>query len=244
MRHPRLYTDRALTAGAEVSLDRDAAHYLGRVLRLKPGAPLTLFNGRGGEYAATLTELSRDNARVQIASHDAVERESPLAITLIQGIARGERMDYTIQKAVELGVDRIMPVETARSVVRLKPERRRKRLMHWQAIARAAAMQCGRNRVPEVIDSATLAAALDAAATAHKLLLEPDGAAPLSALARPADAGVTLLIGPEGGLSAEEARHARTRGFQPVRLGPRTLRTETAGVAALAALQTLWGDMG
>lgn len=243
MRHPRLYTDRALATGAQVSLNHAAAHYLGRVLRLKPGAPLTLFNGLGGEYTATLIELTRDGACVRITAHDSVERESPLTITLIQGIARGERMDYTIQKAVELGVNRIVPVETARSVVRLKSDRRHKRLMHWQAIAQAAAMQSGRNRVPDVADCETLVDALATTATAHKLLLEPEGAVPLSALNRPAGADVTLFIGPEGGLSTEEISNARAQGFQTVRLGPRTLRTETAGVAALAALQTLWGDM-
>lgn len=244
MRQPRLFADQSLQINQRVELDSDAAHYLGRVLRLQPGARLTLFNGCGGEYTAVLTELSRDSATAEVQSHDPVERESPLLITLIQGISRGERMDYTIQKAVELGVSGIHPVESARSVVRLNRQRRQKRRLHWQSVARAAAMQCGRNRVPAVAEPCPLQSALQATTARCRLLLEPVGAAPLSALTRPEDGRMALLIGPEGGLAADEIALARAQGFQSIRLGPRTLRTETTGVAALAALQTLWGDLG
>lgn len=243
MRHPRLFTDQPLEVGRTARLTDDAAHYLGRVLRLQPGAGLTLFNGLGGEYDAVLTEVARNGASVEVRAHDPVERESPLSITLVQGVSRGERMDYTIQKAVELGVARIVPVETVRSVVRLKGERRAKRHQHWQGVARAAAMQCGRNRIPTIADPCDLREAM-ASAYGLRLLLDPVGATPLSTLTRPADGQLTLLIGPEGGLADDEIAHARSGGFRSVQLGPRVLRTETAGMAALAALQTLWGDLG
>jgi len=242
MRHPRLFVDQPLSAGARAELDRDCAHYLGRVLRLRPGAAITLFNGRGGEYPATLAALSRARASADLGPHDPVERESALAITLIQGISRGQRMDYTIQKAVELGAARIIAWEAARSVVRLNDERRRKRLVHWQAVARSAAMQCGRNRIPPVCEEQSLDAAL-AGLPAGRLLLDPEAQTPLSVLVRPQNAEVALLIGPEGGLSPHEVGLARREGFRALRLGPRVLRTETAGAAALAALQTLWGDL-
>ena len=243
MRQPRLFTEQPLAVGQTARLSDGDAHYLGRVLRLQPGAGLTLFNGLGGEYDAVLTEVARNGAAAEVRAHDPVERESPLSITLVQGVSRGERMDYTIQKAVELGVTRIVPVETARSVVRLKGERRARRRLHWQGVARAAAMQCGRNRVPTVADPCGLRDAL-ASATGLCLLLDPVGAAPLSTLAQPADGALTLLIGPEGGLADDEIEQARSGGFRPVQLGPRVLRTETAGMAALAALQVLWGDLG
>jgi 16S rRNA (uracil1498-N3)-methyltransferase len=214
-------------------------------LRLGAGAPLTLFNGDGAEYAGVITHAAKGAVSVRIEGARAVARESPLQVVLAQGVSRGERMDYTVQKAVELGVARIEPVLTRRGVVRLDPERARQKTARWQAVAIAACEQCGRNRVPEVAPVRTLEAWLGQArarsAAPAGVLLDPAAPHRLADLPRPA-AGVALLAGPEGGLSEDERRAAESAGLVPVRLGPRTLRTETAGLAAVAAMQALWGD--
>jgi 16S rRNA (uracil1498-N3)-methyltransferase len=254
MRTPRLHVPAAaagpLSAGLELGLSADAAQHVATVLRLRPGAPLTLFDGRGGEWAATLLATDRRSARVRLVAHRAVERESPLAVTLLQGIARGERMDQVVQKSTELGVARILPVAAERSVVQLGEARAERRVAHWQAVAVAACEQCGRNRVPEVLAPRSLADCTAAPLPPLRWVLEPAAGRPLpDAVSRAASAvaglrEVALLVGPEGGLSDTELALAARLGFEPLRLGPRVLRTETAGLAALAALQALAGDFG
>lgn len=216
---------------------------MSRVLRLQAGDAVTLFDGRGAECPAVIIAMTRGAVRLQVADWRAVDRESPVPVTLAQGISSGERMDYTVQKAVELGAMRIQPLSTERSVVRLDAERAAKRVAHWQAIVVAACAQCGRNRVPVVAPVISLPAWLATAATSteRRIMLSPDGARTLHELERPAQ-GVFLLCGPEGGLAPSERRDAGRAGFEALRLGPRVLRTETAAMAALAAMQVLWGD--
>ncbi len=249
---PRVYVDLPLASGSEIELPEATANHAVRVLRLRAGAALTLFNGRGGEYAATLGATGpRSRVHARVGDHADVERESPLRLTLLQGIARGERMDLIVQKATELGVTRIVPLASERSVVRLDASTAARRLEHWRAIAIAACEQCGRNRPPlidavaslERIADSVQALALDAVEAAPRLLLEPGAATALVDVA-PGLAAATLLIGPEGGLSERESALARRAGFTPYRLGPRILRTETAPLVALAALQLLAGDLG
>ncbi len=237
MRIPRIFLPVPLAAGALVTLDGTAANHLTRVLRLKPGAELVLFNGEGGEYPAVLEAA----ATARLGALRAVECESPLAITLVQGISRAERMDFTIQKAVELGVTHIVPVFAARSVVELRGERLQRRIQHWQGVIVGACEQCGRNRVPALDAAVDLSEWLRRApAPSLRLVLNHRATASLHTLPRPT--ALTLLIGPEGGLEESELSQAERAGFIGMRLGPRVLRTETAAVAALAALQTLWGD--
>lgn len=242
MRIPRLYVPLALSSGKVVELPEQAAAHCQRVLRLREGAALILFDGAGGEYQAQLVEAGKRGVRVQVGAHEAREAESPLRITLGQGVSRGERMDYTLQKSVELGVARIAPLETARSVVNLQGERRERRQQHWQGVVSAACEQCGRNRLPGLDDLAPLAAWLGGTHQGLRLVLHHRGAQRLSQL--PPPQALTLLIGPEGGLEEAELAQARQAGFIPLCLGPRILRTETAAVAALSAIQALWGDLG
>ncbi|MBE0622245.1 MAG: 16S rRNA (uracil(1498)-N(3))-methyltransferase [Burkholderiales bacterium] len=238
----RLYCDMPLSPGAEISLPEAAARHAVTVLRLQVGDTLNLFNGEGGEYRASLVSVSKREARARIIEFHATERESPVDITLALGISAGERMDYSLQKATELGVTAIQPLATERSVVRLAGERADKRLLHWQHVAIAACEQCGRNRVPLVAPVQKFFDYLAAVDRNKRLLmLSPDADAPLKRVA-PASAAV-LLIGAEGGLSPSEFDAAQASGFEPVNLGPRILRTETAPVAALAVLQALWGDL-
>jgi len=244
VRTPRIFHPGPLHPGADIELAESAANHVGRVLRLQPGAPLTLFNGAGGEYAATVTERDRRTVRAAVGAHRAVERESALAITLIQGIAKGERMDYAIQKAVELGVTAIRPLFSERSVVRLDGRRLEKRQAHWQGIITSACEQCGRNRLPELHPATTLPEYLEEEPEPPTpLLLDPEAPTSLTETA-PQGGQCTLMIGPEGGLSEAEGRRAAAHGFRGVRLGPRVLRTETAAVTALAVLQWQWGDLG
>ena len=243
MRVPRLFLPARLREGACVDLPGEVAEHLGRVLRLGPGADLTLFDGEGGEWQATIEVLERGRVGVRVGGHRPADRESPLHLILAQGISRGERMDYTLQKAVELGVSRIVPIVTERSVVRLSAERRKRRAEHWAKVVQAACEQCGRTRVPRLLPVATMDEWLSGVVPGLKLLLiRKEGACRLSELAP--DPSITLLIGPEGGFAAEEASAAERAGYRALRLGPRVLRTETAAVAALSALQALWGDLG
>lgn len=242
MRIPRIHLDRALAPGQAIELDRATANYLLKVLRLRPGSPLTVFNGQGGEFAATLTE--QRPARIEIGEFHDRETESPLAITLVQGVSKGDRMDTAIQKAVELGVTRIVPVMTERSVVNLKGERKEKRTRRWQTIAASACEQCGRNRLPTIDAPRTLADWLGAEppAGATRVVLDPTADAGFTDLERPAHA--CLLIGPEGGLTDEEITAAADTGYRRIGLGPRVLRTETAAITAISLAQGLWGDLG
>jgi len=251
MRLTRVCLAQPLAAGASVLADERATAHLTRVLRLAGGAPLRVFDGAGTEHAATLGALRGGQVEIRLGERVAPRAESPLAITLVQGVSRGERMDYTIQKATELGVRRLVPVLAGRSVVRLDAAQAARKLAHWRAIALAACEQCGRAQLPEIAAPRSLAEHLAGVAapapggtgTALRLLLTPDGEQCLAAL--PASlAAVELLIGPEGGLSEAEQQLARRAGFVGLRLGPRVLRTETAAAAAIAALQALRGDLG
>ena len=238
----RLYCDLPLSPGAEVALPEGAARHAATVLRLQPGDTLCLFNGGGGEYRASLVAVSKREVRVRLIEYQATEHESPLDITLALGISAGERMDYSLQKTTELGVTAIQPLATERSVVRLAGERADKRQQHWQHVVIAACEQCGRNRVPAVAPVRKLFDYLAAVDRNKRLLmLSPDAGTPLKQVAPTASA--VLLIGAEGGLAPAEHEAARAGGFEPVSLGPRILRTETAPVAALAVLQALWGDL-
>lgn len=243
MRLARLFLPLEFQPGEEVELPEERAHYLATVLRLRAGSELVVFNGEGGEFAAEVMAVSRRGARVRVGSPRAGDRESPLRVHLGLGISRGERMDLVIQKAVELGVSAITPLATARSVVKLDAERRMSRRDHWQKVAQSAAEQCQRTRVPEVAEPQPLDVWL-AAGRGLKLLLDPLGRHTLKVLSPPPDAEVRLLSGPEGGFSAEERDQAHAAGFLSIRMGPRILRTETAAIAALTAVQLLWGDLG
>jgi 16S rRNA (uracil1498-N3)-methyltransferase len=239
---PRVFWPQPLASGQRLRLDADRVHHLVNVLRLREGDPLVLFDGRGGEFEANVTMLARRDVEVELGGHRDAPRESGLVVELAQGISRGERMDYSIQKAVELGVCAIQPLHTERSLARLEAGRHARKQAHWREVARSASEQSGRERVPLVADSLALAQWLQATALpATRLLLDPDGGCGLREI-RP-QGGICLLAGPEGGLSDTEIGQARAAGFIGVRLGPRVLRTETAGVAALAALQVLWGDL-
>jgi 16S rRNA (uracil1498-N3)-methyltransferase len=249
MNPPRFYIPFPLTVGTHVKLPENAARHAVRVLRLEIGDALTLFDDQGGEYACRVDSRGRGNDRdaidVEVLAWHDIERESPLALTLAQALQAGDKMESTIQKAVELGVGRIVPLRSRRSVVRLEDERAKKRVSRWRAIAVSACEQCGRNRVPEVADLVDLSRWLDQPPVDPnplRLMLDPGATLTLDALSRPVAGGVELLIGAEGGLTMEEMEQARRVGFVAVRLGPRVLRTETAGLAALAAIQCLWGD--
>jgi len=238
---PRLYVDAPLAAGARMTLPEAAAHHAVRALRLRPDEAVVLFNGRGGEYAARIAGIGKTGVAIEIGAFSATERESPLVVTLVQGLSSGDRMDLTVQKSVELGVHAIQPVAAEKSVVRLSGERTAARRAHWQRIAIAACEQCGRNRVPEILPPLPLAR-YAAPAGALKLVLAPDALVGLKqALGKSAPA-IVLAVGPEAGFSEAEERLLVAAGFQPVSLGPRILRTETAAPAALAALNALAGD--
>jgi 16S rRNA (uracil1498-N3)-methyltransferase len=237
---PRLYCEGTLSPGATVELSERAARHVA-ALRLRTGDAVTLFGGDGYESAAAISGQSKRGVFAAIRDRRAVDRESSLAVHLAQGVCAGDRMDLVLQKATELGVAAIQPVVTARSVVRLSSERRERRETHWQNVVIAACEQCGRNRVPPVAPSLAFGeyfAALPAAGT--RIVLAADGAETLRSLA--VTPPVALLIGPEGGLAPEERRIAAAAGYVTVRFGPRVLRTETAPLAALAALQALFGD--
>ncbi|WP_059413507.1 16S rRNA (uracil(1498)-N(3))-methyltransferase [Cupriavidus basilensis] len=247
---PRFFIDAALAAQTEMALPEAVVRHA-QVLRLNPGDDITLFDGRGGSHAATLLELGKRHALARIGGHDPAEAELPFRVTLAQGLAGGDKMDWLIEKAVELGVSAIQPLQAARSVVRLAGERAHKRQAHWQALVEAACEQCGRNRLPAVAPVATPDAWLAAqagpeAAPGARLLVSPRAGQSLVSFATEhrqdlLDGGVTLLIGPEGGLSPEEEAAALRAGFTAVSLGPRILRTETAGLACLAALNAVLG---
>jgi 16S rRNA (uracil1498-N3)-methyltransferase len=236
---PRLYCPSPLAFGAVVELPEGAAHHARRVLRLGDGDAVTLFDGDGAEFAANL--LTGQSALV--GEQRPVDREAPLRVTLAQALAAADKMDWVVQKAVELGVAAIQPLSVRRSVVRLNGERADKRIAHWQQVAVAACEQSGRNRVPVIAPLRDLPHYLgeSAAGPATRLLLAPEAGTSFSAFPRPSGA-VTLLVGPEGGFEDDEILAASAAGFVPLRLGPRVLRTETAGLAGLAAMMALWGD--
>ncbi|MGH8724145.1 MAG: 16S rRNA (uracil(1498)-N(3))-methyltransferase [Burkholderiales bacterium] len=236
----RFYLDAPLRAGSVCTLPEDSAHHAVHVLRLREGDEVTLFNGRGGEYAARIASMQRLRISIDLLQHRAIEREAPLRVTLVQGVSAGERMDSTVRKAVELGVAAVQPVLAARSVARPRGERADSRRAHWQKVAIAACEQCGRNRIPQVHP---LVAFGDyrSGADAMKILLSPLAELPFSRLPLKGSEFV-LAAGPEAGFTAAEEAALAAAGFVPASLGPRVLRTETAAVAALAALSALRGD--
>ncbi len=241
----RLYFPGDLQPGRKCLLPRSQARHALRVLRLKPGQEITLFNGDGAEYQAVIDAAREDGLLVLVREARTADREAPLPVILAQGVSSGERMDFTLQKAVELGVAAIQPLATKRSVVQLDAERAVKRRAHWEGVVIAACEQCGRNRVPRVEPLCAISEWLRAPerhpAGWMRLLLSPRAPSRLRELT-PSAGGIVLLAGPEGGFAPEEEKDALGAGFVAVRLGPRVLRTETAALAALAALQTLWGD--
>jgi 16S rRNA (uracil1498-N3)-methyltransferase len=241
MNQPRFYCREALSPGAHIDLPEPVARHAVRVLRLPPGAAVVLFDGRGGEYDARIERIERDRVVAALGAWRDIERESGLAVTLIQAVQAGEKMDYTVQKAVELGVSHIVPVDSRRSVTRLAGERAARRVAHWQGVAAAACEQCGRNQVPQLAPLEKLENWLARPASGVlRLILAPDAEQALVDL--PPVTNVQMLIGAEGGLDPQEIVAAKQVGFKAVRMGPRILRTETAGLAALAAMQALWGD--
>jgi 16S rRNA (uracil1498-N3)-methyltransferase len=245
MRAPRIFHPEPLMEGTAVVLESSAARHLLTVLRLEPGAHLTLFDGSGQEFEAELERIAGKQAWAMPLKARAGKTESPLNIALAQGISRGERMDYTVQKAVELGVTTILPLAMERSVVRLDAEKSERKREHWQSVVNSACEQSGRVRVPQVAAPQAFTAFLAAHRnTSGKLLLDAMADTALAKLPKPDQNGVLLLVGPEGGLSDTERRLAETAGFKGVRLGPRILRTETAALVALSLMQSLWGDLG
>ncbi|TAN66943.1 MAG: 16S rRNA (uracil(1498)-N(3))-methyltransferase [Methylobacter sp.] len=250
MRVSRLYTPAPLVTGKLIELDDDNGHYVRTVLRLKKDAPIILFNGHGGEYLCTVAEVSRKSVLINIEQWHDRSVESPLQVSLGLGISRGDRMDLTVQKAVELGVNHITPLLTERCVVQFKGEKKPQRWLHWQKIVQHAAEQSGRTILPALLEVESLPhwvgkqqglkVFLDPYAETTLMELEPEVMKDCPEHSR----RVTLLTGPEGGFSSQERDAAKASGFIPVRLGARILRTETASLAALAAVQMLWGDFG
>jgi 16S rRNA (uracil1498-N3)-methyltransferase len=242
MRLNRVYAEVPVGGRVQLELTGTAAGHIARVLRLRVGEQLILFDDAGGEYAAIVDAFTRDTVRVAVGEYLDVNRESALHVTLAQGISRGERMDVVVQKATELGVKRIVPVLAERTVVRLNDAQAANRLRHWRAIAIAACEQCGRNRLPEITSPMSLQEFLVSDYPAGlRLMLNPSGG--LRARELPASAAATLLIGPEGGLSDAEQAAALAAQFRGMVLGPRILRTETAALAALAVIQQQLGDL-
>jgi 16S rRNA (uracil1498-N3)-methyltransferase len=242
MRVPRIYEPGPLSSHALLDLSEDGANHIGRVLRMQAGQELVLFDGRGGQYPATIQAVGKKQVQVQLAELDPVEVESPLAIHFGQVISRGDKMEFTIQKSVELGVTVITPLFSERCGVKLNGERLDKKLEQWQKIAISACEQCGRNRIPEIRPAMELAAWLAEPTEELKLNLHPRAPYSINTLPEPSH-GIRLLIGPEGGLSAAEIEQAREQGFADMLLGPRVLRTETAGLTAITALQCRFGDL-
>ena len=240
MRNPRIHTEQGLAAGSELVLTGNAAHHAGRVLRMEAGQWLTLFNGDGLDYQAQILEAGRKSLQVYVTESSDPGTESRLTITLGQVMSRGDRMDYAIQKATELGVTHIQPLTSERCEVKLSGDRERKRVANWQQVAISAAEQCGRARIPDVAPPLKLADWLNGCNQQLRLVLHDQGS-PLGGVTD-APASIALLVGPEGGLAGHEIDSARNAGFTPLALGPRVMRTETAPVAALSLCQWLWGD--
>jgi|HubBroStandDraft_2_1064218.scaffolds.fasta_scaffold63415_1 16S rRNA (uracil1498-N3)-methyltransferase len=251
MRLTRVYVEAPVATGKRLVVEGSAANHITRVLRLRSGDLLTVFDGSGGEFGARIEEFRKDSVVVTVEEHRPLDRESPLPLTLAQGISRGERMDWVIQKATELGTSRIVPLFTKRSMVRLDERQAERKLQHWRAIAIAACEQCGRNKIPELaapVDFFDVLPADDSGAM--RLLLSPTGNLRIEDLAEVGQdlapgvrKGITVLIGPEGGLEEVEQEAALAAGFKAVQLGPRVLRTETAAIAALTIIQRYFGDL-
>lgn len=244
MRLTRVHVDAALVPGAELDLPEATAAHLSRVLRLQTGDECVLFNGDGRDFACSIVATGKRSVRVRIGAPAVVARESPLRIVLLQGIARGEKMDLILQKATELGVAQVRPLMSQRSEVKLDPERTAKRLAHWRQVVIAGCEQSGRAVVPEVLAPAALDVALQALADGElRLTLDPVGTLAFASLGQHlADRTLVLAVGPEGGWSPLDRQQLQSAGFLGLRLGPRILRTETAALAAISALQAQFGD--
>lgn len=241
MRLSRIFTAQALSAGDLVELEGPASHYLARVLRVSEGDAVTLFNGDGKEYMGQVSGLQRQVVQVRISSIREPGNESALKITLVQAISRGERMDYSLQKSTELGVARIQPITSSRVEVRLDHKRADKRLARWRAVVVSACEQSGRAVVPDVGAPMSLGEWLSSVGESQCLVLDPLARQRLSTCSVQGDA-ISVLVGPEGGFSEEEIRQICSAGVEAVSLGPRILRTETAGPAAIILLQSMAGD--
>ncbi|MEO6227927.1 MAG: 16S rRNA (uracil(1498)-N(3))-methyltransferase [Thermomonas sp.] len=245
MRVTRVYVALPLVAGSEIELPEPAANHLSRVLRMGVGDSCIVFNGDGHDYPTRLVDVGKRVVRAQVGPGIAINNESPLQLILLQGVARGEKMDLILQKATELGVVSFQPLYSQRSEVRLEGARADKRLAHWRGVVVSACEQCGRALVPGVAMPQSLVQALAALpAGGLRLILDPDARVSLSRLDVDSAAPICLAVGPEGGWSPQDIEHLQSAGFSGVRLGPRVLRTETAGLAAISALQVLHGDLG
>jgi 16S rRNA (uracil1498-N3)-methyltransferase len=246
MRIPRIFTELSLRCNSTAVLDGSAARHLSSALRMKVGQEITLFNGQGGEYAAELTEVGKNKVAAKVVEYRDISRESALKVHLVIGVSRGERMDLIVQKATELGATEITPLFTERTEVKLSGERLAKKIRHWQQVAISACEQCQRNLVPAINNPITLDQWLQLSDKTDgetlKLVLHHRTEKRLSEHQAVKD--ICLLVGPEGGLGEREIEAAMEKGFQPLALGPRVLRTETAPLAAISIMQSLWGDMG
>jgi 16S rRNA (uracil1498-N3)-methyltransferase len=240
MPFPRIHCDLRLGPGAQFALAPEAAQHVAKSLRLKTGDSLTVFDGRGGEYEAVIQRVERDRVDVKVGAWRDVDRESTLEIGLVQGLPEADKMDWIIQKAAELGAAWIQPIVCERSVVRLSGERAARREAHWRRVAVAACEQCGRTRIPDVRPTLAFLNWIAEPGTTRRWMLVPDGTA--VAAMSPPEGPLELLVGPEGGLSDRERDLAEGRAFEPVALGRRVLRTETASLVAMAAMHALWGD--
>lgn len=243
MRIPRIYHPELITAGSEIALSDDAANHVGRVLRMGVGQAVQLFDGSNQVFDAEITRADKKSVQVSILRGEVDDRESPLHIHLGQVMSRGEKMEFTIQKSIELGVNVITPLFSERCGVKLDAERLAKKIQQWQKIAIAACEQCGRNRVPEIREAMTLEAWCAEADSGLKLNLHPRASHSINTLPQPVER-VRLLIGPEGGLSADEIAMTAQHDFTDILLGPRVLRTETTALTAITALQVRFGDLG
>lgn len=242
MRRHRIFVDQALSEARELELQHDTARYIQQVLRLKAGQPVVVFDGNGGEYEAELVHVRKQSVRVRTHAHLLPRVESPLDVHVGQGLARGDRMDYAIQKAVELGARTVTPLSSERSVVKLTGERTARRLEHWRSVAVHAAEQCGRTRLAAVGEAATVTSWLEQIDADLKICLHPRAGQTIQTLTLKGHR-VALLVGPEGGLTDAELERAVGAGFIPTRLGPRVLRAETATVVGITAVQLRWGDL-
>ena len=242
MREIRVYTDQPMTSGETITLDAVSSRHLATVLRLKPGEQVTLFNGLGGEFLATLAQCNSKQVTADISSFKNVDRESPLKIHLGIGLSRGDRMDWVIQKATEAGVTEITPLYTERTEVKLKGDRSEKKVRHWKQVSISACEQCYRTQLPIIHAPTLLNEWLSTTEAEKKLVLHHRSQQTIRELATQQAASAALLIGPEGGLSSREIVLAENALFSALTLGPRVLRTETAPVVAISILQSLWGD--
>ena len=241
MRIPRIYTGQTLSKNTLLELEPGPSAHIARALRMQPGDNLTLFNGEGGEYAATVKTVGKKTVSVEAGAHRDNNTESPLAVHLGIALSRGDRMDWIVQKATELGVQSLSPLLTERIEVKLKGERADKKRLHWQQIAIAACEQCGRNSLPEIKPLQSLTQWLGTTESDRKYVLHHRALGETQHEESPSS--IALLIGPEGGLSPAEITQSEQAGYQSLKLGPRIMRTETAPLAAIAILQAQWGDM-